>query len=105
MALLEVMVGGDRDPEALSCSDEELYERAQRACEEALGASGEPSFRQLTRWRPILPQYAPGHSQRIRGAREGLRSIGPIALAGNYLDGVGVEAAAASGIAAVASLL
>lgn len=105
MALLEVMVGGDRDPEALACSDAALYERAQQACEEALGTSGEPSFRHLTRWTPILPQYAPGHAQRISGAREALQSIGPIVLAGNYLDGVGVEAAAASGIAAVASLL
>jgi oxygen-dependent protoporphyrinogen oxidase len=105
MVLLEVMVGGDRDPAAMSCSDEELYDRARRACEQALGASGEPPFRHLTRWPPVLPQYAPGHAGRIAEAKDLLRELGPIALAGNYLDGVGVEAAAASGVAAAAALL
>lgn len=103
--LLEVMIGGDRDPAALGGSDEELLTRASDACKELLGSSGAPSFHAITRWPPVLPQYPPGHAALITELEQAVSAIGPIALAGNYLRGVGVEGAAASGMAAARSLL
>lgn len=103
--LLEVMIGGDRDPGALDGSDEDLLARARDACDALLGASGSPSFHAITRWPPVLPQYQPGHAERISDLESTVAAIGPIALAGNYLRGVGVEGAAASGAAAARHLL
>ena len=103
--LLEVMIGGDRDPEALDQEDSALLERATRAAEGLLGARGTPVFHAVTRWAPVLPQYATSHGQLVEGIEERVGDLGALALAGNYLRGVGVEGAAASGIAAVERLL
>ena len=45
-------------------------------------------WRGMRRWRRALPVYAPGHGRRIAAARAGLPRH--IALAGAYVDGVGL---------------
>jgi oxygen-dependent protoporphyrinogen oxidase len=55
----------------------------------------------IHRWIDALPQYAPGHGDLVAAIRVGLPST--LAVAGNYLDGVGVPACvAAAGRAAAA---
>lgn len=55
----------------------------------------------IHRWIDALPQYAPGHGDLIAAIRAGLPAT--LAVAGNYLDGVGVPACvAAAGRAAAA---
>ena len=103
--LLEVMIGGDRNPEALESNDDDLLEQAKGAIEGLLGGSAPPLFHDITRWAPVLPQYAPGHRTLIEDIEQHLQSLGPVALAGNYLRGVGVEGAASSGVMAVTNLL
>jgi len=101
--LLEVMIGGARCPEALASSDDELTERARAACEIALGARGTPEFSHVTRWAPVLPQYERSHAVRVDRLRSILSEQGRVVLAGNYLEGVGVESAALSGVVAAQS--
>ena len=103
--LLEVMIGGDRNPEALDDDERGLLERAKLAAVGLLGASEEPTFHSVTRWAPVLPQYAPGHGFLIEDIEKQVQTLGPVALAGNYLRGVGVEGAATSGVTAVTHLL
>ena len=103
--LLEVMIGGDRNPEALESDDDSLLQQAKLAAADLLGALKDPIFHSVTRWAPVLPQYGPGHGTLIVNIEERVRGIGPMALAGNYLRGVGVEGAASSGIAAATQLL
>ena len=53
------------------------------------------------RWIEALPQYAPGHGELAADIRAGLPPT--LAIAGNYLDGVGVPACiGAAGRAAAA---
>jgi len=47
----------------------------------------------LHRWIDALPQYVPGHAEMSAQIRAGLPPT--LAVAGNYLDGVGVPACVA----------
>jgi oxygen-dependent protoporphyrinogen oxidase len=57
----------------------------------------------VQRWGGGLPQYAPGHVERIAAARAGLPA--GIALAGAAFDGVGIPACVASGETAADNVL
>jgi oxygen-dependent protoporphyrinogen oxidase len=54
----------------------------------------------VTRWGGALPQYAPGHLDRVRRARTALDDHPTLALAGAAYDGVGLPAVVRSGTAA-----
>ena len=109
-----VMIGGARDPAAASLSDDGLVERARRGVATLIGARGEPVSSAVARWPRAIPQYPPGHASCVRQLRHHLKhdhhaaDAGPVAgvaVAGNYLDGVGVEGAVASGDLAAEALL
>ena len=101
-ALLEVMVGGTDDAAALDLSDEMLIERAAQACRITLGLQGAPRSTSIVRWQRAIPQYLPGHLARMQEVKRQVADLGGLRLAGNYLDGVGLEAVARSGFDAVA---
>lgn len=94
---LTVMVGGARDPSAAELDDGALVERARGALGTLVGARGEPTAVCVSRWPRAIPQYPPGHASRIMALRERLGRESGLAVAGNWLDGVGLEGAVASG--------
>ena len=57
----------------------------------------------VTRWGGALPQYAPGHADRIARARAALPPT--IALAGAVADGVGIPVCIRSGETAAAHVI
>jgi len=57
----------------------------------------------VARWRDALPQHGPGHAELVTAVRAGLPP--GLAVAGNYLDGVGVPACVAAAGAAVAKVI
>ena len=59
----------------------------------------------VTRWGGALPQYTPGHLDRVVRLRAALAAAGGLAMAGGVLDGLGVAACIASADRAVADLL
>jgi oxygen-dependent protoporphyrinogen oxidase len=59
----------------------------------------------VQRWGGGLPQYAPGHLDRVAGARTSLADLPGLALAGAAYDGVGIPACVASGESAAESVL
>ncbi|MBW3664071.1 MAG: protoporphyrinogen oxidase [Actinobacteria bacterium] len=64
--------------------------------EQMLGIRGEPLAIRVTRWERALPQYEPGHLDRIGSARTQLAEVGPLHLAGAGYDGVGVASCVAA---------
>ena len=104
-ATLTVMIGGARDPGAAELDDPALAERARNGVRHLLGARGEPTCQRVTRWPRAIPQYGPGHGNRIAELRAHLAERGGLAVAGNYLDNVGVEGAVASGDSAAQAIL
>ncbi len=100
---VRLSLGRAGEPEALQHDDADLTKRALHDLETVLGALPKPVRTRVDRWGGGLPQYAPGHVDRVARARALLP--GNIALAGAAYDGVGIPACIASGERAAQSLL
>lgn len=104
-ATLSVILGGAHYPESVDMSDDALVGVAREALELLIGASGEPRATLVSRWTRGIPQYLPGHAERIAELRARVRALGRLHLAGNYLDGVSVDKATRSGMDAATAAL
>jgi len=100
-------IGGARDPDVVDLPDETLVSLVMRAHQQAFGhlMAGQPlqcDFHNVVRWREAIPQYSVGHRALMQQALQQLEKALPnVTLAGNYLDGISVNDAAASGLHAV----
>jgi oxygen-dependent protoporphyrinogen oxidase len=102
--LLQCMYGGRRWPAAVAEPDDALLARAHADLERTLGLRGEALPLGLARWERAVPQPGRDHLPRIAQLRERLAARPGLALAGAYLDGVGVPDAFASGLRAAREL-
>ncbi|WP_306363614.1 protoporphyrinogen oxidase [Nocardia sp. CC227C] len=100
VALVRASFGRFGDAAPLSWSDDDLVAAAVDDLATVTGAPIRPVAAVVQRWPGGLPQYGPGHTERIAALRDTLADLPGLALAGAYLDGVGVPACAASGTAA-----
>ncbi len=103
--LLQCMVGGVRWREAVHEPDDVLMERLASDLERTLGLRSPIASLGITRWERAVPQPDREHVGRLAWVRSRLRETPGLALAGSYVDGVGVSDALASGAAAAAELL
>jgi oxygen-dependent protoporphyrinogen oxidase len=94
--LVRVSLGRAGEAERLQFDDAVLTERAHHELGELIGRplpAPEETF--LQRWGGGLPQYPPGHLDRVAQVREALPP--GLAVAGASLDGVGIPACVAAG--------
>jgi oxygen-dependent protoporphyrinogen oxidase len=89
-ASFTAFLGGARDPEAASLSDDALASRVAAELAESLGARGRPRLLTIERHPRALPQYGLGHVEHVAQARAALGEVRGLCLAGNYLSGVSV---------------
>jgi oxygen-dependent protoporphyrinogen oxidase len=101
--LLSAICGGARHPERAALPDEELIKSVCADLRRTLGVRNDPEYVRIVRHPVGIPQYAPGHRDRVRAARELLPAR--LELAGAAYDGVSVPDAARSGEAAAERLL
>jgi oxygen-dependent protoporphyrinogen oxidase len=87
---LRLSFGRFGDDLATSASDEELLAWARQDLAAVFGLEVEPVDARLQRWIEAMPQYGPGHAELVAEVRAGLPS--GLAVAGSYLDGIGVPA-------------
>jgi len=89
-ALLSVFLGGTRNRELITKSDEEITDIALGEIRKTLGAEGEPDLLKVFRYEKAIPQYEISSGERLEciGELEG-RYPGLI-LAGNIRDGIGM---------------
>lgn len=89
-ALLSVFLGGTRNRELITKSDEEITAIALGEIRKTLGAEGEPDLLKVFRYEKAIPQYEITTGERLEciGELEG-RYPGLI-LAGNIRDGIGM---------------
>jgi oxygen-dependent protoporphyrinogen oxidase len=105
-ALLRASIGRYGDTAVLQRDDAELVALARRELGELVGAPvPEPLAADVVRWGGGLPQYRPGHLDRVAAARAALGGHATLALAGAAYDGVGIPACVRSGEAAAERLL
>jgi oxygen-dependent protoporphyrinogen oxidase len=90
--LIRVMIGGARDPEALSLDDAQLTETVLREVQKTHGGSlGEPTFSRVFRHRAAIPQYSLGHRGRLERIDRSLSRLPGLFVTGNAYRGIGVN--------------
>ena len=105
-ALLRASIGRYGETAVLQRGDADLVALARRELGELIGAPlPEPLAADVVRWGGGLPQYRPGHLDRVAAARAALGGRATLALAGAAYDGVGIPACVRSGEAAAEVLL
>jgi oxygen-dependent protoporphyrinogen oxidase len=88
---------------ARSTGDEDLLAWASQDLATVFGVTVEPVDCHVHRWIDAMPQYGPGHLDLVADLRAGLPPT--LAVAGGYLDGIGVPACVAAATRAAASLV
>jgi oxygen-dependent protoporphyrinogen oxidase len=103
-ASFTAFLGGARDPQAATLSDDDLVALAARELAEILGARGRPRTLAVERHPRALPQYGLGHAERMKRAKAAVAAVPGLFLAGNYLNGVSVGECARQGERAAADV-
>nr|WP_318276421.1 protoporphyrinogen oxidase [Mycobacterium eburneum] len=101
--LLRLSFGKFGDSLASRATDEELLDWAIADLATVFGVDADPLDVCVRRWVAAMPQYRPGHAGLVAELRAHLPPT--VAVAGNYLDGIGVPACVAAAGRAVAELL
>jgi oxygen-dependent protoporphyrinogen oxidase len=101
--LVRLSYGRFGDDIARSAGDEDLLSWASQDLAAVFGVNVEPVDCHVHRWIDAMPQYGPGHTDVVADLRAGLPPT--LAVAGGYLDGIGVPACVAAATRAAASLV
>lgn len=101
--LVRLSYGRFGDSLARSVGDDELLSCSLADLQQVFGISTDPVDFRVQRWIEAMPQYGPGHADRVAELRAGLPPT--LAVAGAYLDGIGVPACVGSGTTAAARLV
>jgi oxygen-dependent protoporphyrinogen oxidase len=102
--LVTSICGGALHPERAALPQADLVAGVLSDLRSAWGVRKDPDYVRVVRWTDGIPQYAPGHRERVRRTRGLLASLPPIELAGAAYDGVGVPDVARSGADAAARI-
>ncbi|HEX5543119.1 MAG TPA: protoporphyrinogen oxidase [Micromonospora sp.] len=108
VALVRASIGRHGEEHLLQRPDKELVAAVHRELVGLLGSAAVPPplASHVQRWGGALPQYAPGHPERVAATRSALRSTYPtLALAGAGYDGVGIPVCIRSGETAADEVL
>ena len=101
--LVRLSFGRFGDDIARRVGDDDLLAWAAEDLEDVFGVTNEPFDCRVHRWIDAMPQYGPGHGDLVAELRAGLPPS--LAVAGAYLDGIGVPACVAAATRAAASLV
>jgi protoporphyrinogen/coproporphyrinogen III oxidase len=104
-ALIRCFLGGSRDEEILSLSDQQIERIVYRELQEILGITSQPLFTRVSRWHKSMAQYGLGHNARVERIRQLASGMRGLALAGNAYSGIGVPDCVCSGFEGAAKVL
>jgi oxygen-dependent protoporphyrinogen oxidase len=90
MAALNAFIGGARQPELTTLSDERIIQITLDELKSIMQLSGNPVYLHLTRWQKSIPQYEIGYQHKIDALTQFEESLPGIVLAGNYRGGISV---------------
>jgi len=100
--LLRLSFGRFGDDVAAGTADDELVGWALSDLVDVFGLTVDPVDARVQRWIEAMPQYGPGHADVVAEVRAGLPP--GLAVAGSYLDGIGVPACVGAAGRAVEAL-
>lgn len=103
--LLTGFVGGMTDAQALALADVEIERIVRDDLRQLCGVDAAPDFVRVLRYQGAIPQFVLGHLERMVQLRSRLATLPGLHLAGNYLHGVGMKDAVASGFETAAAIV
>ena len=103
LELLRLSSGGSATTWRIRASDDELLAWALDDLATAFELTIDPVDVCIQRWPDAMPQYGPGHRDLVAELRAGLPTT--LAVAGSYLDGIGVPACIGAAGRAVTSTI
>jgi oxygen-dependent protoporphyrinogen oxidase len=102
-AVLRASVGRFGDASALDMDDDDMVQRVLADLHTTMALDGDPTEVRVNRWPASLPQYTPGHLQRVEQIEAAVRADAPgLHLAGAAYRGLGVPACIRQGREAAA---
>lgn len=101
--LVRLSFGRYGDQLARSVGDERLLSWSLEDLDRLFGIVTDPVDCRVARWIDAMPQYGPGHADLVAEVRAGLPPT--LAVAGAYLDGIGVPACVAAATRAAGKLV
>ena len=90
--LIRVMIGGARDPDAVSLCDADLRRVVRSDLKRTMNVSTVPEFVRVTRHTRGIPQYVLGHDARMQRIKALLQPYHGLFVAGNSYRGVSINA-------------
>ncbi|MFC5861329.1 protoporphyrinogen oxidase [Acidicapsa dinghuensis] len=90
-SILRAFLGGARNPNLLSESDEQLTHRVREDLMDILQVSAIPEYIEIQRWPRAMAQYSVGHLDRQARIRDRVARLPGLKLAGNAYDGIGIS--------------
>jgi oxygen-dependent protoporphyrinogen oxidase len=88
--LVRAFLGGARDPEALSKTDQEMVATAIGAMRPLMGITGEPLFTRVYRFERANAQHEVGHLDRLAAIERALAARPGLFVTGSAYRGVGI---------------
>lgn len=99
-ALLRCFLGGTRDPEVMSLSNNEIIPLVRQELRQILGLESAPIFSFISRWPSAMAQYTVGHEDHLTRIASVLQKYPRMYLAGNAYSGIGISDCIRTGKAA-----
>ncbi len=90
LVLLRCYLGAAGREAVLEEDDGRLVSLARRDLRRTLDMDADPVFTSVSRWPNSMPQYLPGHLDRLEAIEAGLTALPSLALAGAGYTGIGI---------------
>jgi oxygen-dependent protoporphyrinogen oxidase len=104
-ALVRCFLGGARDEEILSSTEEQILAIVRDELRQIIAVNAEPLFARVFKWKAAMAQYSVGHLERVARIQALCESHPGLALAGNGFSGIGVPDCVHSGTDAATKVL
>jgi oxygen-dependent protoporphyrinogen oxidase len=88
--LVRTFIGRAGQPDPLAWDDDTLVGLAREAMRTGLAVDVEPSLTRVARWPAAMPQYTVGHLDRVDRVAARVAAHPGLAVAGNFLRGIGI---------------
>lgn len=89
-ALLTTFVGGMRQPELAQLDEDAIATHVHDELVQLVGAKARPRWTRVTRWRRAIPQYLPGHLDRMAALDAAEQALPGLFFCASYRGGISV---------------
>ena len=89
--ILRVMIGGQRDPASVQLDEKALVELARAGIRQAMGVDAVPDVQFVQRWERGIPNYGPGHLERVAAIDAAVATLPGLHLNNNAYHGVAMN--------------